>query len=71
MTRNTEAYRKIRNTFRFLLGNLSDFDPARHAVPLDALTGADAFVVRRARSLARTVVEAYRDYECPPSTTGR
>jgi len=32
-----ETYRKIRNTFRYLLGNLSDFDPARDALPLDQL----------------------------------
>ncbi len=35
MTQLSEAYRKIRNTFRFALGNLSDFDPARDALPND------------------------------------
>ena len=63
MTRNAEAYRKIRNTVRFLLGNLADFDPARHVVPVAELRGFDAYIVRRARALALQVVDAYRGYE--------
>jgi len=63
ITRNAEAYRKIRNTVRFLLGNLADFDPERHAVPAAELRGFDAYIARRARALARQVVEAYRTYE--------
>jgi isoleucyl-tRNA synthetase len=41
LVRCAEAYRKVRNTFRFLLGNLSDFDPARDTVPADRLTAVD------------------------------
>ncbi|MEO5616500.1 MAG: isoleucine--tRNA ligase [Candidatus Eisenbacteria bacterium] len=41
LVRVSEAYRKVRNTFRFLLGNLADFDPARDAVPADAMAGID------------------------------
>jgi isoleucyl-tRNA synthetase len=41
LVRVADAYRKVRNTFRFLLGNLHDFDPARHAVPVDRLTRVD------------------------------
>ena len=41
LVRVAEAYRKVRNTFRFLLGNLSDFDPAAHSVPHAALTEVD------------------------------
>jgi len=63
MARNAEAYRKIRNTIRFLLGNLADFDPARHAVPTAELRGFDAYLSRRARALAHQVVDAYRSYE--------
>jgi isoleucyl-tRNA synthetase len=40
LMRVAEAYRKVRNTFRFLLGNLSDFSPA-HALPTERLTGVD------------------------------
>ena len=39
LTRLTEAYRKLRNTFRYALGNISDFDPAADAVPVDDNAG--------------------------------
>lgn len=63
MTRTAESYRKIRNTLRFLLSVLSDFDPARHAVPLAALPALDAAFLRRARAVALRLREAYEDYE--------
>ncbi len=63
MARNAEAYRKIRNTIRFLLGNLADFDPARHAVPVERIAGLEGWILRRARRLAGRVVRAYRDYD--------
>ncbi len=63
MTRIGESYRKIRNTLRFLLSNLYDFDPARHAVAADRLLPIDALFLRRGRELARRIEKAYRDYE--------
>jgi len=55
LVRVSEAYRKVRNTFRFLLGNLADFDPATHAVSPAALTRADRafldFLVARVRAM--------------------
>jgi isoleucyl-tRNA synthetase len=63
MTRNAEAYRKIRNTLRFLLGNLADFDPGKDAVPETELTGLDAYMLRAARRLADEVTKAYQVYE--------
>ena len=63
VTRITEAYRKIRNTLRFLLSNLYDFDSARDAVPPDRLPPVDALFLRRGRELARRIERAYRDYE--------
>lgn len=63
MTRNAEAYRKIRNTLRFLLGNLADFHPDKDAVPESELTGLDAYMLRAARRLAEEVVNAYQTYE--------
>ncbi len=63
LTRNAEAYRKVRNTLRFLLGNLADFDPAAHAVPQDQLRGLDGFILRAAGRLAADVSEAYKSYE--------
>ena len=41
LQRVSEAYRKVRNTFRFLLGNLSDFQPAEHALPAARLLAVD------------------------------
>jgi isoleucyl-tRNA synthetase len=63
LTRTAEAYRKVRNTLRFLLSNLYDFDPDRDALPLDQLLPVDAYVLRKTRALARRIEEAYRDYE--------
>ena len=63
MTRITDAYRKVRNTLRFLLSNLYDFDPARHAVANDRLAPVDAYFLRRGRNLARRLEKAYDGYE--------
>ncbi len=63
MTRIAEAYRKIRNTLRFLLSNLSDFDPERDALPLDALEPVDAHFLRRGKQLSARIEQAYRDYQ--------
>jgi len=63
MTRNAEAYRKIRNTLRFLLGNLTDFDPEKDAVAEGELVGLDSYMLRSARRLAEEVAKAYRSYE--------
>ncbi len=53
LVRVSEAYRKVRNTFRFLLGNLADFDPARHALPGERLTAVDAAFLRFLRDRSR------------------
>ncbi len=58
----TESYRRIRNTFRFLLGNLSGFDPARDCVADDALEPFDLYILTRVRSFARKAAAAYDDY---------
>jgi len=63
MARNAEAYRKIRNTLRFLLGNLADFDPARDRVPESELSGLDAYMLRASERLAHDVSRAYQSYE--------
>jgi isoleucyl-tRNA synthetase len=51
LQRLTDAYRKYRNTFRWALGNLSDFDPARDAVPGNELLEIDRWVLLRAEAL--------------------
>ncbi len=57
-----EGYRKIRNTWRFLLGNLQDFEPTRDAVPLSELTGLEAYMRGRLGELVATVQRAYQSY---------
>ncbi|HEY3316484.1 MAG TPA: isoleucine--tRNA ligase [Bacillota bacterium] len=58
-----EVYRKIRNTTRFLLGNLYDFDPAADRVPYDQLEEIDRFALHRLQDLIGRVGQAYQDYE--------
>jgi isoleucyl-tRNA synthetase len=63
LRRMSDSYRRMRNTVRFLLGNLHGFDPATQAVPMDQLVQFDAWAIRRAASLQQEVVTAYRDYQ--------
>jgi isoleucyl-tRNA synthetase len=63
MTRITDAYRKIRNTLRFLVSNLYDFEPRRDAVAIERLRPLDAHFLRRGRDLGRRIERAYRNYE--------
>ena len=63
MTQLAEAYRKIRNTFRFALSNLYDFDPARDAAPDSELWEMDAWMLRRTGALARQCREWYEKFE--------
>jgi len=63
LERAAEAYRRIRNTARFLLGNLADFDPARDAVPFAALLELDRFVLDRLQALIERCRCAYEEFE--------
>ncbi|MBN2199543.1 MAG: isoleucine--tRNA ligase [Candidatus Aminicenantes bacterium] len=63
MARIIEAYRKLRNTWRFLLGNLFDFDPERHAVGRKDLLVLDRWALQKTAEVGRRVLQAYRDYE--------
>ncbi len=58
-----EAYRRIRNTCRFLLGNLFDFDPGRDAVPDGAIRGLDAWAMLRLHRTIERVRRAYDGYQ--------
>jgi len=53
LTRLSEAYRKLRNTFRYALGNLADFDPGKDAVEAPDLAGLDQWILTRAERLVR------------------
>ncbi|MDP6365990.1 MAG: isoleucine--tRNA ligase [Nitrospinota bacterium] len=66
LTRLAEAYRRIRNTCRFLLGNLhdyEDFDPAGDSVPLGDRPEIDRLIVSRLDRLIERVWAAYGDYD--------
>jgi isoleucyl-tRNA synthetase len=63
LKRMADSYRRIRNTARFLLGNLAGFDPATDRVPVDEMVALDRWAVERCRSLQDVVIEAYRGYE--------
>ncbi|MEW6541487.1 MAG: isoleucine--tRNA ligase [Bacillota bacterium] len=59
----SEAYRKIRNTFRFLLGNLQDFDPERDTAAYAELTELDRYALLKLHRVMDRVLRAYREYE--------
>ncbi|MFA6669260.1 MAG: isoleucine--tRNA ligase [Bacillota bacterium] len=59
----SEIYRKIRNTARFMLGNLYDFDPEKDVVEYDQLQDLDKWALHKGEKLLEKVIKAYRDYE--------
>src|SRR5260221_3571417 len=63
MTQLSEAYRKIRNTFRFALGNLGDFDPSRNTLPNDRLEEMDRWMLERTAELVKKCRDWYAAYE--------
>jgi hypothetical protein len=66
LKRTSDSYRRIRNTARFLLGNLAGFDPARDAVPVNEMVALDRWALARARALQEEIVAAYRELRLPP-----
>ncbi|GMV48664.1 isoleucine--tRNA ligase [Nitrospirales bacterium NOB] len=58
-----EAYRKIRNTCRFLLSNLYDFDPGQHRVPFEELPELDRWALMRLGELIPRVRKSYDEFE--------
>ncbi len=58
----SDSYRKIRNTYRFLLGNLFDFDPAKDSVEYKKLSEIDKYMLIRLNQVVDTVVKAYNTY---------
>lgn len=64
LQRTSEAYRRIRNTFRFLLGNLSDFDHRNHCITQwEELTPVDKWAMLRINQLLHEVEDAYESYK--------
>ncbi|WP_227395593.1 isoleucine--tRNA ligase [Jeotgalibacillus aurantiacus] len=58
-----EVYRKIRNTLRFLLANLDDFEPAKNAVTFNELREVDQFMMVRLNQVVKSVNASYENYE--------
>ncbi len=63
LARTADAYRKVRNTLRFLLGNLSGFDPGTDAVPREEMEELDRWALARLSRLDRQVRAAYEGYQ--------
>ena len=66
LARVVDSYRRIRNTLRFLLANVSDFDPAKDAVPLDQMLEIDRYALSRAAQLQADILAHYEVYEFHP-----
>ncbi len=62
LSRTADAYRRIRNTARFLLGNLHGFEPQRDLVHPAKMVALDRWAVSRAAQLQAEIIEAYREY---------
>lgn len=62
LQRSADAYRRIRNTARFLLSNLNGFDPATDLVPFEQMVDLDRWVVDAAARLQDEIIEAYEEY---------
>lgn len=58
-----DVYRKIRNTLRFLLGNVSDFDPSKHQIAEADLLEVDRYVLNRLREFTAHTLDHYDDYD--------
>ncbi len=65
LKRVADAYRRIRNTARFLLGNLHGFDPAQHLVAVDDSLLLDQWAVQQAYDTQQSVIAAYSKYDFP------
>ena len=62
LKRSADAYRRIRNTARFLLANLNGFDPATDIVAPDDMVLIDRWAVGRAQAIQQEIVQAYDEY---------
>jgi isoleucyl-tRNA synthetase len=66
LARVVDAYRRIRNTLRFLLANVSDFDPAKDAVPTAQLLEIDRYALSQAAQLQADILAHFQVYEFHP-----
>ncbi|WP_295956343.1 isoleucine--tRNA ligase [Rhodoferax sp.] len=69
LARVVDTYRRVRNTLKFLMANVSDFDPATDAVPADQLLEIDRYALSRAAQLQADILAHYEVYEFHPVVT--
>lgn len=62
LKRSVDAYRRIRNTVRFLLANIFDFDPSQDLVPAEQLLALDRWAVTETAELQKEIIAAYAEY---------
>jgi isoleucyl-tRNA synthetase len=63
LARVVEAYRKIRNTLRYLLANLYDFDPSQDRLPTNQLEEVDQYILARYATVAEQILLSYEEYD--------
>ncbi len=63
LRRTADAYRRMRNTARFLLANLNGFDPGEHLLPVEEMLALDRWAVARTAQLQMEIVEAFDSYD--------
>jgi len=63
LARMGESYRKIRNTFRFMLGNLYDFNPTLDKIPYQDMMRIDKWVLHRLTQLIQKIIDSYEKFE--------
>jgi isoleucyl-tRNA synthetase len=63
LKRTTDSYRRIRNTVRFLLGNLAGFEPETDALKTEEMVAIDRWALARAAALHEEIADAYRKYQ--------
>ncbi|WP_132141115.1 isoleucine--tRNA ligase [Luteibacter rhizovicinus] len=65
LKRVADTYRRVRNTARFLLGNLDGFDPDKHLLSVDACVDLDRWAVQQAHETQTAIIAAYERYDFP------
>ena len=63
LKRTADAYRRIRNTARFLLSNLDGFDPDKDSLPMDELIKLDRWAIQHTAQLQKEIIEAYESFQ--------
>ena len=63
LQRLAEAYRKIRNTWRFILGNIHDYSPETEEVPLEEMLVFDRWILEKCALVGKKILKAYKSYE--------